>query len=139
MNWVKHVLVVILFLISTPEDIRKKELPVYLYGFFILPSVLIFWQEADWKTPLAALLVFAVIAGISVATGQAIGLGDAAIMFFLALYLGPWKAVFIFLTALVLVALFGTLLLLGKKAGKKTEIPLVPFLLLGYLFSFLLN
>ncbi len=71
---------------------------------------------------------------ISVATGGGIGGGDGIVAVVLGWYLGIWQVLLLFLFAFFSAGLLGGALLLLKKAGRKSRLPMLPFLLLSYVF-----
>ncbi len=71
---------------------------------------------------------------ISYATGGGIGAGDGIVAVVLGWYLGIWQVLLLFLLAFFSAGLLGGLLLLTKTAGRKSRLPLLPFLLFSYVF-----
>lgn len=59
------------------------------------------------------------------------GLGDVKLAFFMGLFLGYPKIIIAMYIAFVFGALVGLILIIFKKAGKKTKISFGPFLILG--------
>lgn len=68
-----------------------------------------------------------------------IGIGDGMLLCVLGGYLGFIQNLKLLLTALYLAAGCSVVLLLIKRAGKKTEIPFVPFLCTAYIGSIILE
>jgi Flp pilus assembly protein protease CpaA len=71
------------------------------------------------------------MAGLSVITKGQIGMGDAKLFAILALYFGAKSAFMILMYSLILSAIVSLVLITVKRAGRKTEIPFVPFIALG--------
>ena len=59
------------------------------------------------------------------------GFGDVKLAIFMGLFLGYPKIIIAFYIAFVVGALVSLILIILKKAGKKTPIPFGPFLILG--------
>lgn len=69
---------------------------------------------------------------ISFATGEKIGKGDGLLLLALGIGFGWEKTLLFWMSALLLAAAAGILLLVLKKATGKTELPFLPFLFWGY-------
>lgn len=66
-------------------------------------------------------------------TDEKIGYGDGWVLMISGLYLGFRDNMYLFLISLMLASFVAIILLLTKKANKKTELPFVSFMLPGYL------
>jgi len=97
------------------------------------------WEAKLGHMILAVLLAVVFFGGQYVLTkGKGIGLGDLRIGLFMAVALGHWSALFLALVVSYLLgAIISLFLLVLKKRGLKSEIPLGPFLSLGTFFTFL--
>ena len=63
-----------------------------------------------------------------------IGMGDGIIFCLTGLECGFWKNISLLFVSLLFSAIVSAILLLSKKAGRKTRIPLVPFIMASYIF-----
>ena len=70
---------------------------------------------------------------IAFATRESIGTGDGLVLCILGLFCGWRRCLAIFSMALVLSAILSIVLLVCRKAGRKTELPFLPSLFGGYL------
>ncbi len=70
---------------------------------------------------------------ISALTGGMIGMGDGLLLIVTGCFLGIRENVLLFLLGLGTAGCFSAVLLLTKRAGRKTAIPFAPFLLLAYI------
>lgn len=70
--------------------------------------------------------------GISFVSRQAIGMGDGLIISITGLFLGMIETIEILFWALLCSAAAGSCFIVIRKANRKTELPFVPFILLGY-------
>lgn len=68
---------------------------------------------------------------ISGASRQALGYGDSALVLGCGISVGAWQSLSVLVTGLFLSGLWAAGLLVFHKAGKKKEMPFVPFLFLG--------
>lgn len=66
-------------------------------------------------------------------SGEALGVGDGLVLFALGMGYQADKILVMLFVALVSAAVVSVVLLLLKKAGRKSEIPFLPFLFLGWL------
>ncbi|RRD95052.1 hypothetical protein EII17_04585 [Clostridiales bacterium COT073_COT-073] len=131
--WVRNLWMLTLFLVSTAEDIRKKEIPIEFYLVFLVPVVILHLAQADWINPLVALGLYGIFYLLARYSKQAIGYGDAVAIPTLCLLGGYQTGGVIVLMALILVGILGLILLVIKKANRKTEVPFIPFLTMAYL------
>jgi len=85
---------------------------------------------------------FAVLLVMALLAPAGLGMGDVKLAGFLGLYLGwlGWPVVLLgFLLGFVVQALVGLVLLLTRRAGRRTELPFGPALLGGALVAALLS
>ena len=119
-------------------DIKTKMIPVtavmiaaasvLLYRFYIGVGIR---ELVIGLIPGALLLVLAFV------TRESIGTGDGMMLCIVGLFCGWRQSLAIFGMALVLSALLSIILLVCRKAGRKTELPFLPSLLGGYLLYYL--
>jgi leader peptidase (prepilin peptidase)/N-methyltransferase len=63
--------------------------------------------------------------------GKGMGFGDVKLAAFMGLFLGYPKIIGAFYIAFIVGAVIGLILMIFKKANRKTQIPFGPFLILG--------
>jgi len=120
-------------------DIKKKQ--VCLTILLPLGAVALFWRLFQ-GTPVPELLS-GLLPGtgsllLSYVTKESIGRGDGWVLCILGLFCG-WKITLaVFCTALFFAAVWAMVLLVWKKAGRKTELPFLPCISLGFLFCVVL-
>lgn len=119
--------------INAWHDWKKREIllwSVCLYAIFGIGWAI--WQERVWQDYILLFMIGAFLFLISISTRGALGLGDVWIMFTIGLMMEQEKYLWTVLTAWMGAAVFSSILMIMKKAEKKTEIPFVPFMLAGY-------
>lgn len=131
--WLRNLWMLTLFLTSVAEDMRKKEVPLEIYPVFLLPVIILHLAQRDWLNPLVAVVLAGIFYLLAKYSKQAIGYGDAVAIPLLCLLSGFQTAGVIILMALVLVGTVGLVLLISRKANRKTEVPFIPFLAAAYL------
>ena len=90
------------------------------------------YQGVGWSR-LVTMLVYAILlGGFSILSKGAMGMGDVLIISSLGIMLDFWKFMAVIGMGLLSAGIYSGILLVMKKAKRKTEIPFVPFLLLGY-------
>lgn len=131
-------LVIIIFLVfSGVFDAKYMILPDFSTVILtICAMVFLFVETPDLASLqgkiLSAIISFGFLGLLYLITkGKGMGLGDVKLAFFMGLFLGYPKIVVAMYVAFVVGAMFGLILIIFKKAGKKTEIPFGPFLILG--------
>lgn len=79
-----------------------------------------------------------IVVGVSILTEGAVGMGDGWLIMALGTVVGPAEFFTMIFTAFMCSAIYaGVMLMIFRKKGY-TEIPFVPFLLLGYLGGILI-
>jgi leader peptidase (prepilin peptidase)/N-methyltransferase len=82
---------------------------------------------------IGGVLIGALILLIYHVTKGEIGEGDGWLLIVTGIFLGIGRNFELLMSGLLLAAICSLFLILFKKAGKKREIPFVPFLFLGYM------
>ncbi|MBH1941019.1 prepilin peptidase [Mobilitalea sibirica] len=112
--------------ISTWFLIPCMALLVALIPFSITPSI---------PERIGGVLVGVGVIVISKATKGKIGIGDGILLCVTGMGIGFWTNIELFALALLAAAIVSIGLLALKRANRKTSIPFVPFLLLGYIVT----
>ena len=122
------------FLWLALQDIRY--LGITRTGLAVSSGVLLFggwFGTVEWQSRVGGAMVGVVLLLFAYFSKEAMGLADGVILLVSGVAFGLYETVaFCFLAALY-AGVFSGVLLLTKKAGRKTRIPFFPFLLLGYL------
>lgn len=116
-------------------DMIRREIPVWylVVGTGSVVIMQILGEKEEWH-----LLLFGGITGIlflllSKATNQGIGYGDSWMILNLGLFTGIWKLCVILGIAFLGITIIAGLGVAGKVLKRKSRLPFLPFLLLGYL------
>ena len=135
----KAVLVFLFLTICSVQDLRHRTLPVWLLLLGLLAALA--WQLfMGWLTghPSLAELFLGACTGLALfvvgrAAPGAVGAGDAWVFLDIGLLLGLEDTIGLLWISMMGALLFAALLLLLKKAGRKTKLPMVPFIWAGFL------
>lgn len=133
--WMIKGLVFLLLIWNAWQDCRKREIVPVSLCIFLLGGILVNIIYA-YQTPVniaGGLLIGVGMLLLSQLSRGAVGKGDGYLLCVAGLYLGMGETLALLLGGLLLCAVWALLLLVLKRAGKNTEIPFIPFLLLAYL------
>lgn len=134
-GWIFSLVVLI---IGSAYDIKSYSLPMGLV-LVGLSGGLIGWIYAicvgaySWWEVLFSLLPGGMFIGLAFLTGEEIGYGDGMLLLMLGGCVGGEATMSIGMSGLVVSFLMSVLLLVWRKADKRTRIPFVPCLLAGCL------
>ena len=133
-NVVAGMCVECLLCIAAYIDIRNKMLPVALLAGAGILGVPVYLASRQFGlvSLCAGVAVGVAMFVVSYLTHGGIGIGDGGVLCVTGVYLGFYRNIIMFLTALILAAVWSVILLITKRAGRKTEIPFVPFLLVAH-------
>ena len=123
----------IFLLFSSFLDIRKREISIPVTLLFGLAGVVYSVRSGRTMTDyLIPLGIGILILGGSVLTRGQVGMGDGWLLMALGCMMRMESYIQMACIGMLLAAACSGVLLLVFRKNKKTEIPLVPFLLLGY-------
>lgn len=114
----------------------KKHLGITPRGLLIASAVLLFagqFGEVSRQSGLGGAMVGVVLLVFGYFSKEAIGIADGAVILVCGVAFGLYETVTMTFFAALYAGICSIVLLLVKKAGKKSRIPFLPFLLLGYL------
>ena len=86
-----------------------------------------------WKSYLAGLVIGALFIGISKATREGLGYGDSWLICILGGYLGIWNMLELLVMTWMLTAVAAGIMLVRSRFKKRTSLPMVPFITIGYI------
>lgn len=139
MMQIREVLTVLFLAVTGWKDWKKKEISLLLTGIYGIVGLGLSIHAGrtleDWLVPVGVSLV---MIAVSILTGGEIGLGDGWIFLALGAMLTTEIYIKMACIGMLAAAVYAGVLLVICRKGRKTEIPLVPFLLIGYLGGLLL-
>ena len=121
---------IVLLVFSLVFDLKYMILPDFSTYILIVIAAIFFH---NWLSGLGAgLFLLALHVGTK---GRGLGMGDVKLALFMGLLLGWPKIILAFYIAFIVGAIIGVILMLLKKANRKTMVPFGPFLIGGTLVS----
>lgn len=129
-----------LLAICTGTDIKSRKVSVFILLGFGIAGIAALAMSRTLLIPgvIGGIGTGAVVAGISIMTRGAVGMGDGLLLMVTGIYLGFWGNVELLAGGLFLAAVYSIFLLVFKKAGRNREMPFIPFLFLAFLGMVLL-
>ena len=141
--WIMRLLPVILLGVNTMTDLRKRRVSLLSLGIFSALGIVVLLFLIKVQDPFASgeqirSMALGALAGVfllllSLASDGAIGRGDALVAIVMGFYLGLWRLLVLLMGSFLTCGFFGMILLLQKRAERKSRLPFVPFLLVSYL------
>lgn len=136
---VSRVFLVNVLFLQAATDVKEKNVYSIHFCFLLgggLISAFFLPQSSFWEV---YLIFFALLAILSLASKKREDLGgaDSRTISVVALYFAFSQWVEIMITSLGIALLYGVILMVGKKQSLKTEIPFMPFLLVGVMLELL--
>lgn len=134
MSVIKFICFILGYLPCAISDIKCGKIPVWLpASLSVFLIALMVWQSKAFPTK----MLFAILPGliliiISKVSKELIGMGDGIMVIFSGVLSGYKEAIMILSVALIFAAVFSLILLVMKKANRKTKIRFVPFLLVSH-------
>lgn len=117
------------------EDIKHKKISliIILIGGLCLFTFSLAMSELSIRDRIGGIMIGGFMLLISYLTRGQIGLGDGLVLSIIGISYGFLMNLNLLILGLILSSIFSILLLICKKAKKKSTIPFIPFLLAGYL------
>lgn len=114
-------------------DLKKREISLVSAGIFAVAGIFGAWYQGKigWQYA-AAVAVGLIFLAISFMTKGELGMGDSLLIIALGTMLSLEELVMVLMMAMAGCTVYAGVLLLGFRKNRKTQIPFVPFLLLGY-------
>lgn len=120
-------------------DIKTKRVPAPAIGVFgVLVAIYRLCAGTELLMLAAGLVPGLVLLLLAYITKESIGTGDGLVLCIIGMFYGWKKTVVILGMALVLSAVLAMLLLVLRRAGRKTELPFLPCLFSGCLLCLFL-
>lgn len=138
---IRFAFVLIVLVIEAVTDFKKKEVnivfPVLLAAAATV--MLFFTKDISLINSIIGIAEGVLLILISFLTKGEIGIGDGILLAACGLMLGGKDNLIMFFFACLSSAIVSALIMLIKKADKKTKIPFVPFMIPGFLIMVLLS
>lgn len=137
--WILGLIIIVFLVFSGVFDLKYMILPDFSTGILIISAL--FWLIVGviHESPLhllSAVGSFLFLYFLYLITKKkGMGFGDVKLAIFMGLFLGYSKIIVAFYVAFVVGAIVGLILIIFKKAKRKTQIPFGPFLILGTLVA----
>jgi len=119
-------------------DLKTRQIPVPVVVFLGI-AALIYRLSTGGGIPesVLGLLPGIGLLLVSVCTRESIGTGDGMVLCAVGLFCGLRQTMAVLGMALIISAVLAMVLLVLRRAGRKTELPFLPSLLAGYLLNLL--
>ena len=115
-------------------DLKIREIPVVpVVVLGIGFAVYRLWNGADVLELVLGVVPGVLLLVLAVCSGESIGVGDGLVLLVFGIFCGVAQAVAVLGMALLLAAVLAMLLMVFRRAGRKTELPFLPCLFGGYL------
>lgn len=138
---IRNGMLLVYLLMAAAMDIRTKKVSLRAAIIFAAAGIIVemLWRQLDigvWLAGILPGLFFMMLAWI---TREAVGYGDGAVLLVCGVFLGLWDCLRVLLLGLFLSFPFSLFCVVCCRAGRKKEIPFVPFLMAGYCFRILMG
>ena len=131
---VEQIFVLAFLGINSWKDIRKREVSLLATGIFAVIGIInALWHGTIFWEWIGAVGFGTALIALSVVSKGAVGMGDGLVLAALGTVLTFGELLGVFMMGLLCCSVWGIILLILPRTGRKTEIPFVPFLLLGYI------
>ena len=114
-------------------DIKKREISLVTIGIFGITGLILSLSQKGFSWDcLIPVAIGAGIVGLGILTKGAVGIGDGLLLMALGTMLDAGKFLAVFFMGVLGCSAVSLIFLLVLKNAGKSELPFVPFLLLGY-------
>lgn len=131
---IKNVIVLLYLGILAGMDVRKRQISLALTGILFLAGFgwQIMVEQISWLEWLLSLLPGAGFLILSYLSREQVGYGDGLLLLTVGSWMGLGQTFGVLTFGLILCSVLCGVLLMRKKIRKQDSVPLVPFLLLGF-------
>lgn len=136
--WILSLVIIVFLVFSGVFDLKYMILPDFSTVILIIIATIfwLFYHYGEWNYLSSAFLSFGFLGFLYFITKKkGMGFGDVKLAFFMGLFLGWPNIIVAFYIAFIVGAVISLILIIFKKAGRKTQIPFGPFLILGTLVA----
>lgn len=124
-----------LFILSL-IDVRHKyvNIPIVMFGCMSVIIVRVLYH-LDFRDVFTGVIVGFLVLAAAKLTDQAIGYGDGIVLMFIGSALGFSKVLTIFIIGLFLVSVAGLFFIALGRANRKSQWPMIPWLLVSFVIG----
>lgn len=136
---ISNTLIGIFLVWNTITDIKKREVSHLSVLLFVTIGIVLFVmdKEKNIYSLLGGAAIGVCLLLLSMVLMESVGFGDGLVVLVCGIFTGFFKNLMLLMTGFLLTSLAGILLILLKKANKKSRLPFVPFLTMAYGLSVL--
>ena len=135
MGFVSNVILLLMLAVMSVEDIRNKSISLKMVCCFGISSIVFclmnlvwFNLKSDSIKDLAVGMIFVAFVALLAFLSKGLGMGDIAVIFIMTVVKGGKFVITVFLLSLILVMAVSIIMILAKKADRKTRLPFIPYL-----------
>ena len=133
--WFLGLIVIVFLVFSAVFDLKYMILPDFSTIILIGCAIVFVWNGHNYlflQYIFSALVASLFLLILNLITkGNGMGMGDVKLAIFMGLFLGCLKTTIAFYVAFIVGAIWGLLLIIFKKATKKSQVPFGPFMIFG--------
>jgi len=133
--WVLGLIIIVFLVFSTVFDLKYMILPDFSTVILIICSLVLLVgtrHGACLQNIIVALGASGFLLILNLITkGKGMGMGDVKLAIFMGLFLGYFKTIVALYVAFIVGAIWGLILMILKKANRKSQVPFGPFMILG--------
>lgn len=136
---IENVALLIFLAVVAYQDWKEKQINVYVLLAAALAGGVLqvgVRRSSIWDI-LLGICVGVMVLILAWATRGSIGAGDGMLLMVSGIFLGFWRNISMFMTALAMVGAVALFMITVKKKGRNYRLPFAPFLLAAYLFQLL--
>lgn len=126
-------------MVCAVTDLKEQKIfSVFCFANSVIALIIhLLMKDILWTNILFGMILGAAFYVISIFTKEAIGKGDAIVVFTLGCIIGIEQVIKVLILSFFSCSIFSVLGMITKKCRLKTRIPFVPFILLGELIVLL--
>ena len=131
---ISRVLLTLFLMICSVTDLVKKQIYLKIIFPFMAAGLALFFinGELSLLEELGGIFLGVILLLLARVSSEKIGYGDGLMVIVSGIFLGLFMNIRLLMWALFISALVSAVLLMIKKAGRHTELPFAPFLLISY-------
>lgn len=137
---VTYVIVGILLLVMSIQDIKKREISNRYIVILAMVCICggLFFEQLSGMDVLSGCSIGLCLVGISVLTQEQIGIGDGLVVGALGLLMGGIKTITLLSIASLLMAALSIILIMFRRGTRKMKLPFLPAISVGYVLCLLM-